>query len=114
MKKKLKPSAGDWTILRGNYDSYATINVGPTKRICTITIPEKGEYSGLAPIEEAEANIKILGAAKENYEALVLIQKEITKAMEKHIIQGKRVNFKLLAGQICDLVCEKIVNTTNK
>lgn len=113
-KRKLKPTEGDWKVLRGNYDTYATINSGAKKRICAIHVNVSDKHSGLAPVEEADSNIKILGGAKENYEALERIYKEVCAALDKSIVQGKRVNFKKLVGAIGDCASNAIRNTKNK
>jgi hypothetical protein len=115
-KDKFKPTEGDFQILRGNYKHYATINNYKGKRICEVNIPAdiNDKNGGLAPIEEAQHNIKLLGASKQNYEALERIYKECCKAIEKSVVQGKRVNFKKLVGAIADCSGDAIRKTKNK
>ena len=58
---KTKHTEGKWQILWYNYTHFATINKDVTTRICTIDV----ERDGFAPIEEAEANAKLIAAAPE-------------------------------------------------
>lgn len=115
-KKKFKPSSGEFKILRGNGKHYATINTSPTKRICEINIPDdiNDKGSGLASIDEAQFNIQLLGASKQNYEALERIVKECSKAIGKDILRGKTVDYKKLVGQIADFASDAIRKTKNK
>lgn len=113
-QKKIKPSEGDWKVLRGNYNTYATINTSATKRICEVRVDVNDKHSGLAPVEEADSNLKVLAGAKDNYLALERIYKECCKALEASIVEGKRINFKKLVGAIGDCANDAIRKTKNK
>jgi len=54
---------GKWNVLMGNGTHFATINKDVMTRICTIDVGEIGQYNGLAPIKEAEANARLIAAA---------------------------------------------------
>lgn len=54
---KTKHTPGKWEILWYNYTHFATINVGPLKRICAIEIDNNKE------IEEKTANAKLIAVA---------------------------------------------------
>ncbi|HEY5392463.1 MAG TPA: hypothetical protein VIJ57_10135, partial [Hanamia sp.] len=110
--KNMYPSKGKWKVLRGNGTYYATINTND-KRLCEINIPDhiNDKQSGLADMYEAQFNIQLFGAAKENYEALERIKKEILEALDKNIVQNEKVDFKLLVGKIADFADKALRNT---
>src|ERR1035437_8412254 len=105
--KIYQPTKGKWKVLRGNGTHYATINSGAKKRICTIEIPSVNEMNGFTPGDEAICNIQLLGAAKENYEALERISREASEAIGNSL-NGKEVDSKLLVGQIADFAQKAI------
>jgi len=68
MKTNLKHTEGEWKILWGNYTHFATINKDVATRICAIEV--NCSQKGNAPIEEAEANAKLIAAAPELLDSL--------------------------------------------
>ena len=69
---KTKHTKGEWQIFWCNYTHFATINKDVTTRICTIDVGR----DGLAPIEEATANAKLIATAPE----LLIVLDEMEKA----------------------------------
>jgi len=55
---------GPWVVLWGNYTHFATINKSITHRICAVDISDHKKAG------EASANVKLMAAAPEMFEAL--------------------------------------------
>lgn len=105
--KNLTPTKSKWKLLIGNGEHFATINT-KNKRLATIDIDSYHD------LDEFEDNAKLIASAKDNYETLLLIKKEINKALEKNIVNNEEVDFKKLIGAIGDVVSKAIINTKNK
>lgn len=104
---KLKPTKGEWTLLKGNGTHFATINSG-NKRLAEINIDTHKD------IDEFESNVKVLASAKDNYDTLLKIQRDISNVFEANVLDGKDFNFRAITGYIGDIVSKAISDTKNK
>jgi hypothetical protein len=76
---------GEWEVLKHNYTHFATINAGVSKRICTIDVGE----TGLAPINEAEANAHLISLAPHLAKSNVRL-KEVNKMLVETLEKIKK------------------------